>query len=249
MAAASGKKMRSGLDDGQEPKKNKKTKTAAKADTATEQAKPEATEIPKIRPGEDLRAFAARVDAAIPVSGLTRKTIVKDGKDEQGIKVWRTRKERKMHKLYDQWHAEERKIQERREEEFEREAERELEKDGEGITSRKYWLDDEPGTGKKKKKGRGNTDDDDDPWAILKKKRGEAKAGLHDTAQAPPELNKSKTRQLKMVGGDATADVEGVPKAAGSLRRREEIQQARSEVLDAYRKIREHEQAKLNGTR
>lgn len=244
MAAASGQKMRSGLDDGQAPAKNKKKK--GKKDAAkTAETEPATTEVPTIRPGEDLRAFAARVDAAIPVSGLTRKTIVKDGKDEQGLKVWRTRKERKMHKLYDQWHAEERKIQELREDELEKEAERELENDGEGITNAKFWQDSEPGTGKKKKKGRGAADDD--PWAILKKKRGEAKVGLHDTAQAPPELNKSKSRQLKMVHGGGTADVEGVPKAAGSLRRREELQAERNDVLEAYRKIREHEQAKLSG--
>lgn len=238
MAVAGGKKIRSGLDDGQ----NHKTKTP-KAPQSEQQS---ATEVPRIRPGEDLRAFAARVDAALPVSGLTRKTIVKDGKDEQGLKVYKTRKERKMHKLYDQWRAEEAKIQERREEELELEAERDLENDGAGVITASY-LDDDQGAGgrKKKKKGRGNLDDDD-PWAQLKKKRGEAKVGLHDTAQAPPELNKSKARQLKVQGG-ATVDVDSIPKAAGSLRRREELQEARDEVLEAYRKIREHEQAKLTG--
>jgi hypothetical protein len=242
MAVAGGKKVRSGLDDGQIDKKKKKTPQTASAPSDQQPA----TEALKIRPGEDLRAFAARVDAALPVSGLTRKTIVKDGKDEQGIKVYKTRKERKMHKLYDQWRAEEAKIQEKREEELELEAERDLEKDGAGVLTASY-LDDDQGVGgrKKKKKGRGNLDDDD-PWAQLKKKRAEAKIGLHDTAQAPPELNKSKARQLK-VKGDATVDVDSIPKAAGSLRRREELQEAREEVLEAYRKIREHEQAKLTG--
>ena len=234
MAAAHGKKSRSGLDDGtgDKPKKNEV-----------------APEKPKIRPGEDLRDFAARVDAALPVSGLTKKTIVKDGKDEQGVKVWRTRKEIKMHRLYDQWRAEDRKVKERREEELELEAERDLENDAAGITTSSFNMKDwevEAGGKKKKGKKRGGNDDDD-PWLQLKKKRGEAKVGLHDVAQAPPELNKKKMRQLTVKDG-AGVDVDGIPKAAGSLKRREELQAERNAVLEAYRKIREHEQAKLNGS-
>lgn len=235
MAAAQGKKFRSGLDDGNN---GKKTKLES------------ASEAPRIRPGEDLREFASRVDAALPVSGLTKKTVVKDGKDEQGLKVYRTRKERKMHKLYEQWRAEERKIQEQREEELEEEAERELENDAAGITtsSSAFMRDQEQGSGggKKKKKRRGK-DDDDDPWLELKKKRAEAKVGLHDVAQAPPQLNKKTSRQLQVQQG-AAVDVDSIPKAAGSLRRREELQAQRQDVLEAYRKIREHEQAKLVGS-
>lgn len=234
MAAAHGKKFRSGLDDGTHGKRTKN------------QVAPEA---PKIRPGEDLRAFATRVDAALPVSGLTKKTIVKDGKDEQGMKVWRTRKEIKMHRLYDQWRAEDRKAKERREEELELEAERELENDAAGITSSSAFMkdleQDGSGTKKKRKKRRGN--DNDDPWLELKKKRAEVKVGLHDVAQAPPELHRKKFRQLKVKDG-AGVDVDGIPKAAGSLRRREELQRERDQVLEAYRKIRDHEQAKLTGS-
>lgn len=239
MAAASGKKLRSGLDDGNT------TTGKVKANKTQEPA-----EAPKIRPGEDLRSFSARVDASLPISGLKQRTIIKDGKDEQGVKVWRTRKEIKMHKLFDQWRAEERKAKERREEELEEEAEKALENDGEGITSSSYMaaLDEgeekTKGRGKKKKRGK---DADDDPWAALKKKRAEAKVGLHDVAMAPPELNKKKSRQLQL-SGDAGVDVGSIPKAAGSLKRREELQAERDQVLEAYRKIREHEQAKLTGS-
>mgnify|MGYP000886975454 CR=1 FL=1 len=229
MAFSQGKRTRPGLDDGQAPKpKSKPQATETQADAL------------RIRPGEDMGAFSARVNAALPVSGLTRKTIVKDGVDEQGVKVWRTRKEKNMHKLYDQWRAEEAKIQEMREEEAEEAAEREMDDDAAGITAAYAEFE----AGKKKKKGRGK--DDDDPWAALKKKRAEGKPGLHDVAQAPPQLHKATTRALK-VRGDATVDVQNIPKAAGSLRRREELQQTREQVLEAYRKIREHEQAKLNG--
>lgn len=226
MAVAQGKRVRSGLDDGSEGKTP---------------AKDASVETPKIRPGEDLRSYSARVDAALPVAGLTKKTVIKDGKDEAGLKVYRTRKERKMHKLYDQWHAEERKINERKEEDLERAAEKALEKDAADITSASLAEFDEE-VGKKKGKRR-RVQVEEDPWLILKKKRGEAKVGLHDTAQAPPELNKKLSQQLK-VGGAAVA-VANVPKASGSLRRREELQAIRADVVDAYRKIREHEQAKL----
>lgn len=247
MAMSQGKKFRLGLDDGNDGTSKKKTK---KKDAEVEESS--GPGMPKIRPGEDLRSFSARVDAALPVSGLTRKTVVKDGKDEQGVKVWRTRKEMKMHRLYDQWRQEERKIQEKREEELEKEAEKELENDASGMTSASFkrLMGPEEGAKKKGKKGkkrRGN-DDDDDPWKELKKKRAEAKVSLHDVAEAPPELHKKKSRQLKVQGG-ATVDVDSIPKAAGSLRRREELQQQRSDVLEAYRKIREHEQAKLTGAR
>jgi hypothetical protein len=227
MAVAQGRKIRSGLDDG----KPHKSTTAQPA-----------TETPRIRPGEDFRSFAARVDAALPVAGLTKKTVVKDGKDEQGFKVYRTRKERNMHKLYDQWRAEDQKIKEKREEELDLAAERELDNDAAGITSLMNEVD--AAAAGKGKKARRRRQDDDDPWAELKRRRAETKVKLHDVAQAPPELNKSTSRQLKVAG--AAVDVDNIPKAAGSLRRREELQSTRKDVVEAYRKFKEHEQAKLD---
>jgi hypothetical protein len=222
MSVAQGKKVRSGLDDGED------TKTA----------KQKAEEL-KIRPGEDLRAFAQRVDASLPVAGLTKKTAIKDGKDEQGFKVYRTRKERNMHKLYAQWREEERKIQEQKEEEADEEIGRELDEDPTGAAAIARATLNEA-TGKRARRKGGKVDD---PWEELKKKRAEAKIAVHDQAQAPPELNKNLTKQIRIK--DATADVGNIPKAAGSLKRREELQEARADVLEAYRKIREHEQAKL----
>ncbi|KAI5461062.1 hypothetical protein BGZ63DRAFT_384860 [Mariannaea sp. PMI_226] len=231
MSIASGKKVRSGLDDGRDGKK------------ATKEVDPDAQPL-KIRPGEDMRSFAVRVNAALPLSGLTKKTVVQDGKDEAGMKVYRTRKERKMHKLYDQWRAEDRKIKDKKEEELEEAAERELDDDTGGMTALAQAELEEATSNRKKKKKGGRDADDDDPWLQLKKKRAEAKVGLHDTAQAPPELNKNLSKRLQV--GGAAVDVENIPKAAGSLRRREELQGVRADVVDAYRKIREHEQAKLS---
>ncbi|KAF4975096.1 hypothetical protein FZEAL_8075 [Fusarium zealandicum] len=226
MSVAQGRKVRSGLDNGDGGK------AAAK----------EASEKLKIRPGEDMRAFAQRVDASLPVAGLTKKTAIKDGKDEVGLKVFRTRKERNMHKLYEQWRVEEQKIQDKREEEADEAIGRELDEDPSGTTALAQAQLNEA-TAKSTRRKRGKVDDD--PWAELKKKRAEAKISLHEQAQAPPELNKNTSRQLKIASGDATADVGNIPKSAGSLKRREELQEVRADVMDAYRKIREHEQAKL----
>ncbi|KAL6822434.1 hypothetical protein V8C40DRAFT_267476 [Trichoderma camerunense] len=177
MAVAGGKKIRSGLDDGQ------LDKTTTKATDVT-------SEKLQIRPGENLGAFASRVDAALPVSGLAKKTSTNaEGKDALGLKVYRTRKERKMHKLYDQWRAEESKIQEKREEELERIAERDLEDDAAGILTSAAFENENSHT-KKRKGGKRKRIVEEDPWLELKKRRGEKKAKVHDVVLAPPELHK-----------------------------------------------------------
>ncbi|KAM3470418.1 hypothetical protein MY5147_006410 [Beauveria neobassiana] len=232
MAFTAGKKVHSGLDDG----RNKQSTTSE----PNRQSEPL-----QIKPGEDLRAFAARVDAAMPLAGVSTKSGIKGSKDLDGIKIKRTRKERKMHKLYDQWREEERKIQEKREEEKELAAERELENDEASGILPTSILDDDEGSKKKKKGKRGKDAFDDDPWGDLKKKRGEVKLSLHDVADAPPELHKKQSRLLKVVG-TATVNVGSVPKSAGSLRRREQLEEERQDVVEAYRRIREHEQRKLD---
>lgn len=231
MAVAQGKKIRSGLDDGEKSKR----------------APEPALESLRIRPGEDSRSFAARVDAALPLAGLATKTKVKNGKDEVGLKVYRTRKELKMHKLYDQWRAEERKIQDQKEEELEEAAERALENGATGTLSSELMGAMGETSGKTRGRKRRAKAEEEDPWLELKRKRAEAPVGLHDVAQAPPELHK-KMRQ-KLTVGDAAVDVDNIPKAAGSIRRREELQSARNDVVEAYRKIREHEQAKLDASK
>ncbi|KAK0374172.1 hypothetical protein CPAR01_08779 [Colletotrichum paranaense] len=255
MSLASGRRQRSGLDNGetvaQKKKAAKKAAAAAQSETkAEETGKPE---MPTIRPGEKMSDFAARVNAALPLANLVNKT-ERGGKDPLGLKTVRTRKEKKMHKLYDQWREEERKIQEKREEELEEIAERELDEEinggtfgNFGQTSKAFY---EPGQDKKKgKKGKKSkgADREEDPWAVLKKMRAEAKVGLHDVAQAPPELHKAGRDKLLVRG--AAVDVSNVPKSAGSLRRREELQETREAFLVAYRKQQEEKLAKLAVTR
>ncbi|KAG6003545.1 hypothetical protein E4U21_001907 [Claviceps maximensis] len=234
MAFAQGIKTRSGLDNGETGKTRKNTQDNQ-------------IETPRINPGEDMRSFSARVNAALPISGLETKIKTKDGKDSLGLKVHRTRKEKKMHKLYDQWRTEERKIQKQREEARELAEERETEENASGMLAESAFEDTAQLHGGKKSRKRAKTEDDD-PWRELLRKRNETKIGLHDVALAPPELLHRKVRNQVQVGG-AVVDVLNIPKAAGSLRRREELQTAREDVLEAYRKIREHEQAKLDAQR
>lgn len=254
MAFASGKPQRSGLDNGDAPvkdkgkKKNKNqseakptdtTKTTATAAATTAKAPasdPTPKEDLKIRPGERISEFNQRVDAALPISGLVNKT-VKNGKDPLGLKVKRTKKERKMHNMYAEWREMDRKVKERREEERELAEEKEMDNEAAGVS----WKLDLETQGKKKgKKGkRGRYIGEEggperDPWEEIKKKRGEAKVGINEVAQAPPELKLPKKNLL--VRGAAVA-VENIPKAAGSLRQREELQGIREEVVASYRKM------------
>jgi hypothetical protein len=231
MAFARGPKMRSGLDDGRDDIKQNKTTPRAR----------DKNEQPKILPGETLRDFSVRVNASLPLLGHGNRQ-APPGKDPLGIKVYRTKKERKMHKLYDQWREEDRKIKEQREEAMETLAEQELDNDNlQNSDAQSNFLSlAAPSQGKKKgKKGR----QDDDPWLELQKKRGEAKIGLREVALAPPQLAKISGKEIKVRG--AVVVVDNVPKSSGSLRRREELQDIRSSVVAAYRTAKGYQPLRL----
>lgn len=248
MAFAAGKKLPKGLDDGvKETKAAKKRRVAAekennntqedgaeeKGRTAMEELR---GEIPTIRPGERMSDFSARVDAALPVSGLINKSI-RGGKDPLGLKVNRTKTEKRMHRMYDEWRAEEAKIQEKRQEALELADEMEQDEDGQV----KWKVDLASQDGKKKKKGRkrkvlGEIEDgDEDPWAKIKRDRGEGKVGLNDIVQAPPTFSKVPKEKFKVRG--ARVEVDDVPKASGSLRRREELGETRKSIIEGYRQM------------
>ncbi|KAG4427753.1 hypothetical protein IFR05_016766 [Cadophora sp. M221] len=256
MAFAQGKKLPKGLDDGvrvtkTEEKKRRKIAAAAAAgegegevEIIVEKEKEKAKEgvnMPTIRPGERMSDFSARVDAALPVAGLINKS-VRSGKDPLGLKVGRTKTEKRMHRMYDEWRAEEARIQERRQEAMEIAEEEEEDEDGQVR-----WKESSTttgttggGGGKKKKKGKGKKkilgeidDGEDDPWANVGKSRGEVKAGLNDVVLAPPTFTKPPREKFKVRG--ARVEVEDVPRKSGSLRRREELGGVRREVVQGYR--------------
>lgn len=247
MAFQAGKKLPSGLDDGVKVSKNKNKKQRLLAQGNDDDEGPgvkevqgKAKEVPTIRVGERMSEFSARVDAAIPVSGLINKS-VRGGKDPLGLKVRRTKTEKRMHRMYDEWREEDRKIKEKREEALELEEEEALALDEDGQVTWRTDIESPGQSGKKaknrkgkKKKVLGELDDgDDDPWAKLKSMRGEAKVGLNDVVQAPPTFKSVPKEKFKVRG--ARVEVEDVPKASGSLRRREELGEVRRSVVEGYR--------------
>lgn len=264
MAFQRGQKLPKGLDDGVRVTKSdrKKQKLAAeekqKVEDPTGQAaghtkekvedavtgkNGETYERPKIRPGERMSEFAARVDAALPVSGLINKS-VRQGKDPLGLKVGRTKTEKRMHRMYDEWREEEKRIQEKKMEALELAEEDEMAEDEDGQMKWKVDLVAAQAStaGKKGKKGKGKKkvlgeveDGEDDPWAKIKRDRDEGKRRFNDVVQAPPTFTKVPKEKFKVRG--AAVDVGDVPKASGSLRRREELGSVRRSVVEGYRQM------------
>ncbi|KAI9716350.1 MAG: hypothetical protein M1812_005415 [Candelaria pacifica] len=224
-----------GLDDGIRLKTNKRKRgqdihainsnsivPATSASAAMDGIK-EKPGAPTIRPGERMSEFSARVDAALPISGLVGR-----GKDT-GRK---TKTEKRMQKMYAQWREEEKRRKEKLEEALE-EAEEEDNDDGRATLAEKSIAKSKKG---KRAKVIGEEGDDEDPWAELNAARGGPPSSLHDIVQAPPQFSKVPRDKFKVKHG-ARVEVANVPNAAGSLRRREELGEARKNILEGYRDI------------
>lgn len=226
------------LDDGIKPPTKKRKRGQ---DDPTAAAAKDTPSMPTIMPGERLADFSARVNQALPLSGLNRK-----GVKVPGIKERRTKIERKITRMQDLWREEEARRKEREEEarDLEEEAEAERWADG-AATTPLAQLENEvaAATGGQSKRARrgGKADDDDDPWAVLKETRERPK-GLHDVVQAPPNFKKV-PRELFKVKNGARVDVANVPKSAGSLRRREELGDARKSIIESYRALMDKKSA------
>jgi hypothetical protein len=161
-----------------------------------------------------------------------------------------TKHERHLKRLQEGWRKEEARIREKEQEaaELAEEENNELEAMWEDKTE-------EVAEGKKGKKGRkgrkrlvvGEVDDGDDEWEALRRKR-EAKEreekegrkggikGLHDVVQEPPTFTKV-PREIFKVKNGARVNVDNVPSAAGSLRKREELGAERQGIIETYRKL------------
>ncbi|KAI9794959.1 MAG: hypothetical protein M1833_007333 [Piccolia ochrophora] len=226
---------RSGLDDGspvsKSSKKRKRSDEHGSRDQdaiANNKAPLESWTVPKIQPGERMSEFGARVDAALPISGLAGK---RKSKDPTGIQGRRTRLERKMQKMQSEWREQDKKLKEQREEL----REEEMDESRSGVLP---VTDGNPRQNRKKKKGRnrGVDDDEGDPWDELRKKRGGGPHGLHDVVLCPPNLTKAPGEKFKVTRG-ARVHVDGIPKTAGSLKSREELAGARMTVIQQYREM------------
>lgn len=227
------KKRPSGLDDGTERSKRKKKQNPNPKESVPTQA-PKATpaiaEVPKILPGERLADYSARVDQALPMGNLTRK-----GKTNiEGVKERRTKTEKRLHKMYAAWREDDARRKEKLEEAQELAEEEEDEKQAE-YGGQDTALPQSRKMKRRKMVGEAAADDDDDedPWKVLEERR-EKPRGLHDVVQAPPTLKVVPREKFKVRNG-AKVEVANVPAAAGSLKRREELGDARREVIERYR--------------
>ncbi|KAK2759145.1 hypothetical protein FQN54_003245 [Arachnomyces sp. PD_36] len=263
----SGGRMPSGLDDGLPKKSAKKRKRgdeegkgADSSNTATSKRATQDTaatstdKIPKILPGERMSDFAARVNLALPLTGIskTRAQAPTEGPISKLREERQTKHERRLRRMQKEWREEEARIREKEEEEREeREAEEadklDLWKEWEveaGVKKKKGGK-----KGKKKRKGGGGAvgsdddgvdyddDDDDDPWAKIKKNREQPLNPL-EVVQAPPEKLVKPREKFKVRGmGGTRVDVADVPAAAGSLKRREELAGERKSIVEEYRRI------------
>ena len=219
---------RSGLDDGtrRSKKARKEPKIESKPDTATLASAHAA--VPTIQPREPLSSFAARVDAALPFSGLSKTSgAAKDGGRER-----QTKAERKMQKMQKEWREEDRKRKERLEQERDEDVDELVKTTTKGKKK----------GGKKKRKGNdhgGEIDDDDDPWAHIAVKRleendaktasavGSGLVGLHDVVLAPPRF--SRVPKGKEIFNTKTG--------VGGLKRQQELSEERMTVVEGYRQM------------
>ncbi|KAH6081207.1 hypothetical protein HBI65_213460 [Parastagonospora nodorum] len=248
MAFSQGTKpKRSGLDDGlvKTKKQRKQEQQQQKVAEGTDQEDRGKAEIQqkadkvdlRIQPGESMSEFKARVDQALPLSGVTKSSKKVAGVSDHRI----TKHERRLKRLQKGWREEEARIREKEQEERELAEEEEDEE-------KAMWEDktsDLPTTvnGKKKKAKKskrtllaGEVDNNsEDEWEALNKKR-ESRKGLHDVVSAPPEFTKT-PREIFKVKNGAGAKVGNVPNAAGSLRKREELGEERKTIIDTYREL------------
>ena len=231
MAFHRGIKPPSGLDDGVVKPKKRTPALKVPEETIPHGESAGSSTMPKIQPGERMAEFHTRVDAALPVSGLIGKG-TGSLKNLPGIKTPQTKMERRMQRMQKEWREVEAKRKEKLEEALE-----EAENGEEYVDMTTSLLVSKPSRKGKRRKG----NDDDDPWAAIaqaqyKTTMAGGLAGLHDVVQAPPQIKKIPKEKFKVRNG-AKVDVLDVPSAAGSLRRREELGQARRSVVEGYRQM------------
>ena len=208
------------------------------AAVAKANATAEAKQIPKIQPGESMAEYSARVDAALPLAGIAKSARKVAGVADHRV----TKHEKRLKRLQAGWREEEARLREKEAEEDELAEE---ERDEQAL----IWEDktEEPAApglranGKKAKAAKrkklvGEVDNhSEDEWEALRKKR-EQRKGLHDVVSAPPTFTKV-PREIFKVKNGAKVNVNNVPNAVGSLRKREELGEERRTIIDTYREL------------
>ena len=205
MQMQSGKRLKSGLDNGISDKRSKKRKLNVdnepeKLADPTEDNTIEKAEPLRILPGERMSDFAARVDQAMPLAGVSTTNKGANAKID-GLKEKTTKHNRRLSRMIKQWREEDEKIRDKQQEDEDGRMDEKEEHD-------LMWSA-IPSNSKKRTKGGSNSNtvviEEDDPWAVLKKKRaGTKQKNLQDVVEAPPVLPKLKGSIFKDVQHSAT---------------------------------------------
>ena len=224
---------RSGLDDGIRPSKKARKGTKAEPKPGAATLAPAPAAMPTIQPREPLSSFAARVDAALPFSGLARK----NGQVKEAGRERQTKTERKLQKMQKEWREEDRRRKEKLEEEEDENAD-----EGGQTETLKTAFNRKNKSGKRKRNLSSygeDIDEDDDPWAHLVAKRleendaktasgsGEGLVGLHDVVLAPPRFSRVPKEKENL----------SLNKGVGGLKRQQELSEARMTVVEGYRQM------------
>lgn len=255
-----GKKLPSGLDNGDSQRRKKKQKNVAAAEKEEEEdgdggdglgggaqgqgqgkgkekgrlSSADAEGTPKIRPGESLAEFAVRVDQALPLSALPKSNTNPNAHLPEDLRAKSTQKltkhNKRLARVQSEWRRVEAKLRAKEEEEAEENEEKMAEE-------KLLW--DGVKLGKKRKKG-AKAIDDDDPWKELERKRLDSKQkNVRDVVEAPPVLPGIKNmfkekaeRQLAMPLVSSSKDRNGK-----KVRSRDEIAEVRrTAILEAERR-------------
>ena len=157
--------------------------------------------------------------------GLNRK----GNKNDPTMKERQTRMEKKISRMQAAWREEEKRRKEKEEEA------RDLAEEEDAANLNPWDHSGETRKSNRGKGGKGSQTKESDLWSKIQA-RNVRPSGLHDVVEAPPEFTNIPKEKFK-VKNNAKVEVTDVPKAAGSLRQREELGDTRRSVIESYRKL------------
>ena len=236
------KRRRGGQEDTGVAKPAKKGKAKGAGDsrtTGTNNGKQPSPRL-QIQPGESLRAFNRRVDASIPVKFKNKDSLSIAGV-RAGKKVGHTEK-----KIRENAPATSQPplMDEEDYSDYLTDGSDAYSIDSSGEPRPKTFHTRKARPSKKsfvgkKRKPRGSSPD---PFAVLAELRGKVRFG--ETAEAPPVFVAKPKELLKSRGATI---VDGVPKASGSIAKREMLAMEKRSVVEKYRKLMEERREQVVG--
>lgn len=176
----------------------------------------------KIRAGEKLSDFGARVDQALPIADMVRKSNKKTETYDKFQDKLKRHKKCSTHRMRGSKTPSGNVYSE-----DVRYSYLDLDAGAQVFDGNTFKVTNHT---KRKKSRCAHRTNLEDPWAVLETKRHKS-SGLHDVAQAPPELKSLK--RIKTSNGSGGVNF----RTKISLRRQEELEQVRKSVIQNYRRI------------